>query len=377
MSVPTPSATEERRLNNFDFLRFTLAAVVVYCHSYVIISGGTDNEPLCIASHGQMSWGTLAVDFFFVISGFLITQSWIHSKGIWDYFKKRILRIYPAFIVVMLICLLVVGPQSVADKAGWYHHISKKHVLEHLAILVEVPNPGAFKQLPVPWTIDASVWTIRYEFECYTLVALLGLVGLYKRRLLPLLLFLGIFALQAVLDVRHHLHLSHDALYGWKDVPVIGYVDFLPRFLTFFLSGMVFYLYRDKIPLSPWLALGSAAVVVASTLGPQEMDFTLPFFGSYALMSIAFAPWMRLHNWAKRGDLSYGLYLTAWPIQQLLRLYLGPSLQPLALFAMALPLSCIAAALSWQFVEKPFLKFKSKSPVRLPTPVEVPVAASV
>src|ERR1700709_1194251 len=81
--------------NNIDFIRFFLSVSVLYCHCFVLYYGTEETvEPLWVASGRQMSIGTLAVNFFFVISGFLIIQSWNFSKGFFDYIRKRILRIY-------------------------------------------------------------------------------------------------------------------------------------------------------------------------------------------------------------------------------------------------------------------------------------------
>src|SRR5262249_6573708 len=93
------------RRNNFDAIRFTLALLVIVSHAWVIPFGGAQADPLYQLTRGQMDFGALAVNAFFVISGYLITMSWLNSRGPGHFLRKRALRIYPAFIVASLACV--------------------------------------------------------------------------------------------------------------------------------------------------------------------------------------------------------------------------------------------------------------------------------
>src|SRR2546422_805983 len=100
------------RENNFDFLRFFFALLVIYSHSYALVltrAVSERTEPFRILTRGQAAGGALAVDGFFIISGFLIARSWFSSKGLFDYLKKRVLRIYPGFIVAVALCAFLLG----------------------------------------------------------------------------------------------------------------------------------------------------------------------------------------------------------------------------------------------------------------------------
>ena len=99
--------------NNFDFIRFALAVFVVFTHSYFVYYGPAiffQKEPLWLLTNHQLTFGTLAVNFFFIISGFLVLQSLLRSKNYFSFLKKRVLRIYPAFIVVYFFCAFIVAP---------------------------------------------------------------------------------------------------------------------------------------------------------------------------------------------------------------------------------------------------------------------------
>ena len=107
--------------NNFDFLRFILATTVVFCHSYVIYYGNVDQEPLWVWSENQLSLGTLAINFFFVISGFLVTQSWDRNADYLAFLRKRILRIYPGFIAVCAACAFLFAPLGLGIFRPFYY----------------------------------------------------------------------------------------------------------------------------------------------------------------------------------------------------------------------------------------------------------------
>ena len=98
------------RKNNLDVIRFLAATFVLFSHAYPITTGNNASEPFAIWSKGQMTFGELAVSIFFIISGFLITQSFDRSKDPIYYFKARVLRIFPALIFCVLLSILIVGP---------------------------------------------------------------------------------------------------------------------------------------------------------------------------------------------------------------------------------------------------------------------------
>ena len=106
---PLPAAGDRDHKNNFGFLRLLMALLVIVAHSAELIDGNRSREPLTRV-FGTLSFGELAVDVFFLISGYLITQSFMNSRTLWNYLYKRVLRIYPGFITAFLFCLFIVGP---------------------------------------------------------------------------------------------------------------------------------------------------------------------------------------------------------------------------------------------------------------------------
>lgn len=363
MPQATLSQLCDTRRNNFDFLRFFLASLVIFSHSYLVLTpDGNQIEPLSRATYMKRNYGSLAVVGFFAISGFLITQSWLRTPQMLDYFKKRVLRIYPGWTAALLVCVLVVAPLLRPHHELALHDWGTYGFLSQLLL----HNMGLLKPLPGAGLPDGSTWTVPFEILCYALVAALGAPGLLRRRL-------WVFALAAALLLYVNspaltLNQTFGPVVPGFQIPYFGNLQCLPLFVVCFLSGALFLLFRDRIPHSPWLLAASAALVGLTLfrLPLAGLFFViLPTFGLYLLFYLAFLPLGNLYRWAKHGDLSYGVYLYAYPIQRLLisEQFRRYHLTPLTLFLLAWVLSCGAAVLSWRFVERPFLRRKPRSPL--------------
>lgn len=375
--APTFGHLAEGRNNNFDFLRFILAALVLYSHSFPLVSGPFAPDTVYKITRHQIDGGNLAVNFFFLISGFLVTASWLNSRGPFDYLKRRILRIYPGFLVAAAFAAFVVGPLGAAAASAYFHDLRIVSFVARAIQLRTLQLPTTFADNAYGNTVNGSLWTIRPEFELYLIVAALGLAGAYRRRTVALILAGGTFIVWAV--TTYHVGALHD-----HAVNALGSHIAWTTFFLYFLAGMTFYLYRGRIPHSHLLFAGSIAVIVV-TAATDGLALALPMFGAYAFMYIAFSTKIRLYGFARNRDLSYGVYLYAWPVQQLVVLYLGARLNAYTLFLIALPLTCGMAAISWYAVERPFLRLKRSrratreqpSPagnVQQAGPVGVPVA---
>lgn len=325
-------------------MRLTLAVLVLVDHSFFLAARAPD--PLSRLTHGAIDLGGIAVDGFFVLSGFLIASSWAGSRTAWTYLKKRAARIYPGFAGVWL-AMAIMLPMLIAHRFT-VNPIQLLKVPIHVGLLQQIAYPGTFAHNPYPGEANGSLWTIGYEFRCYLLLPLLGVLGVNRRRWLSLAVLLA--ALIAVPCVPSNL--------AWRTAG-IGKLVCLdagpwPRLLACFAAGTAFYAYRESIPRSEWLAVASLAVLIASARSPVGVKLAVPIAGTYLLFWIAYAP-LGLSGFGRYGDWSYGVYLWAFFIQQILvERFAG--ITPGRLLLLSLPLSLLAGCLSWHLIEKRFLR---------------------
>ena len=310
-------------------------------------------------THGQVTGGGLAVDSFFVMSGFLIAGSAERSAGVWSFLRKRVARIYPAFLVLTAVSLLVFLPLSGGRLAEGNWLGDAGDVGLQTLRLTEFHYAGVFAGNAYPGVINGSVWSIAYEFWCYVGVAGLLMYGWLRRKNLLLGLLGAAWVWSLVSQVRHW------KLGGkWVGV-VLGSPQFWARLLVLYLAGVVFYSLRERIMLKNWLAGVAAAAMLGACFVSWGWTATFPFAGTYLLFWFAFTPGIRLRSFGKFGDFSYGTYLYAFPIEQLLVKAWGGSARPGVLFACATPLALLAAVGSWYGVERRFLGHGRKKEVAM------------
>src|SRR4051812_31976141 len=140
----------DMKSNNFDAMRFSMAMVVIFSHSFTLLSGlDHDDEPLRRLNGGRLSLGELAVNVFFIISGFLITMSWERSRP-FAYLKKRVLRIVPGFWVACLVGIFLVAPFFVSSPRNLFNKNAVIEVLKTLMTLSRYSPNGVFAHNPIP-----------------------------------------------------------------------------------------------------------------------------------------------------------------------------------------------------------------------------------
>jgi peptidoglycan/LPS O-acetylase OafA/YrhL len=341
------SARGAGRTNNFDTLRLIFAVLVIFSHSYPLGRGSNDTEPLSVLTHGEMTFGSLSVWAFFIISGFLITQSWMRSPSPGKFLRRRVGRIYPGFIVAALFGALVIVP--LAADPHTYVPVSLANFLWQTLRLQIFSFSPVFVHNASPNILNGSLWSVAFEFWCYLGVLLLGVTGMLRRRWLVVLIFAAV--------IGWHLYL---AITGW--VPggkILGQIFGFPLFwaivLPFFLAGAIFHLFGGPVLLRRPLFAVAAVLLIASNFIPHAYVVTLPTCGAYLLLGLAYLPLLHPLNLGRFGDFSYGTYLYAFPIEQLIVMHGGGSMTPAKLFFLAAPIALAAGALSWFLVERRFL----------------------
>jgi peptidoglycan/LPS O-acetylase OafA/YrhL len=296
--------TNNKRDNNFGFLRVLFATFVVLSHSSELIDGNGSREILT-QIFGTMRLGEVAVDGFFLISGYLITQSFVQRQSTTSYLIHRVLRIVPGYLVCFWICVLVIAP-FVAENSVLSTQVIKYQFLRSF-LLLPPDVPGVFQGLPYP-SLNGPMWTIAYEFRCYLATAFLGLLGVYKNRFR--LHFLGVVIIFMLLDATgamRDFHPSGSALIGLLESDV--------RFAAVFGVGAVYYLFRDKVRLTKVGAIIAATMLFFLLYSHHLAETSFMILGGYLIFWFAFkVRVLRISRFNNSVDISYGLYLYAWPI---------------------------------------------------------------
>jgi peptidoglycan/LPS O-acetylase OafA/YrhL len=259
-------------------------------------------------------------------------------------------RILPGFFVASVLNV-VIGAWSSANAYEFLSSVDVRATLVRVLSLHQAGLRGAFPDNPSS-LVDLTLWTIKYEFDCYIIVAMLGLLGSLTRTPVVLVFLLSFLALVAqgagYLDMPQW---DHGVIAIFFSNP-----QNWPRLFTYFFAGAAFYLWRHLIPKGPMLFVAALAIVVLG-LRFGAADIVLVTAGAYCIFYVALSTKAVLRIQQRRVDLSYGLYLFGFPIQQLIVMWSGQSIGPLMLFVTAFPVACAAAYLSWRVVESPSLRW--------------------
>ncbi len=335
------------RNNNFNLIRFLAASAVIYGHCFTVIQG--EGHSWIIPMMKTSDFGFVAVNTFFILSGFLITKSWHDNPNLLRFTVARLLRIFPALFVTSVATALVIGSLfstlSPADYFGdirtWDYVLFTGTMIEDRAIL-----PGLFATNLEQAVVNAPLWTLKYELFSYAFIGLLGGLALLANRERALV----------VIGSLGMVYLVIQCLTDWRDHHVV--VDNIMRLWTCFLLGAVFFILRDKIVLSfkAVVLLAMLAIVLHETR-LFELASTLAL--AYGVIWFALVPAGAILNFNRLGDYSYGLYIFAWPIQQVV-VQAIPGLGPHSLFVVVFPMVLVLAVLSWHFLEKPCLALRGR-----------------
>ncbi len=347
--VPTLARFAESRDNNYNLIRLVAAAAVLVGHCYPLTRGDGARDPL--ESAIGLSLGELAVDVFFVISGFLVTRSLEARGNVGRFAMARVLRIYPAAIAAALVCAFGLG--LAFTRLGAWDFLGSSEIYGFVlrnATFLRSPAfelPGVFEGNPYPLAVNGSLWTLPWEIRMY-----LSLAGL---ALAPKLVGLRIGT--AVLWIAAAALAARTActLVG-ADLP--GNVNDGLRFLSIFYLGGLCHVLRERISLrTPIFLLLLACLALAAPFAPTLFRVMYQLALPYLVLFLAYVPAGFIRRYNRLGDYSYGTYIYAFPIQQSVAATLGAP-GPLQMLAVALPLTLLFAVVSWHLVEKPALDWK-------------------
>lgn len=332
------------RENNFDIIRFFAATMVLFAHSYPLSSGVQLEDPLARFSH-FINFGGLGVYIFFMISGFLVTRSYCSRNDIGNFVKARVLRIFPGLIVATVFSAFIIGSfATTLPILDYFKNRDTYGYIFHNVFLYKIRYnlPGVFLNNPYPGAVNGSLWTLPVEFKMYILVATVGLMGIFKSKK-----YFNIFSLVIILAYFMLLSVNINLLDPVNKLMII-----------YFLLGAVVWINREHIPLHPAILI-FICTITAVVFKTAFLNYIFPITLVYTIFFIAYYPSIKIHNFGKYGDFSYGMYIYAFPMQQLVALLIK-DISPMKLFAIAFVLTLGASVLSWKLIEKPAMRYKNK-----------------
>ncbi len=333
------------RDNNYNLLRFLAAAGVIVSHSFPLSYGPGTHEPL--SDTLGFSLGRLCVYIFFVISGFLIAKSFCQRKSMLDYTLARILRIFPALILVVLLSALILGPiMSSLPFSAYFNNISVyTYIIKNISLVsLQFGIDGVFSNNIYPDAINGSLWTLPYEVACYVMIAFLGLVGIFHSRFM----LFGVLLIYGVVWI-YYTNNSYDNAIWYK-------LGIFLELSLYFLAGSICYIYRSKIYLNFWLMIG-LLISSCAFIGTDMFKFMFLPGLTMAIFYIVYIPGGFLRAYNKLGDYSYGLYIIAFPTQQVLA-SLITDISATEMMVSAFFLTLSLSIISWHIIEKPCLRLR-------------------
>ena len=331
--------------NFFTPLRLLFASLVVFGHAFGVALGHSSAEPH-VLYHYTFSY--LAVNLFFIASGFLVTKSMVYRGDTPSFISARALRISPALIVHVLFVMLIIGPLGTNlplleffSDPSWY--------MQPLMVLTffdtDMVMAGMFATSGEPLA-SAPLWTLRFEVLAYIGTLLVFSIGFLRKKWMVLLQF--------ILPAIAWIVGQHFGIF--EKLPAT--IENLARFGIAYGLGATIYAYRDRVSFS-WIAFGAFVIISFLLRETPVIEVAINLLLAWFIFRVAY---LRLpkFNWMQRlPDLSYGIYIYHWCVMQLLFYWL-PHLSWYELFALTFPPTVVLAAMSWYIVEKPALNSKTR-----------------
>ncbi len=289
------------RDNNLSVIRLVAALLVLYSHAFPLTDTG--NDFLWSWTNQQTTLGKFAVFTFSFFSGLFIMKSVEHRGKAKEYFKARCTRVFPPLWIVVLASILILGPVMTTVSIKEYFSDRGTYLYLLNGLLIPVHNlPGVFLNSPYNPTVNGSLWILPVEFFCYVLCYLFYRLGFASDRektlfSIPLVACTAL-VIRLFIPYNYILHSS------------------IPPIMAFYI-GMLFYLFRKEILISKWLFFASLAVLLAGIIF-RVYYITVYISLPYVLMYVCFCTKHQLSKLGSKYEISYGMYLCGFPIQQIL-----------------------------------------------------------
>lgn len=337
----TPVENGGSRVNNFNVIRFVAAIMVIYGHMSAIM-GVT-----VFSLYGQ-AVSTVAVKILMIISGFLITKSYLSDQNYFRFMIKRCFRIFPALIAITVLTVIC---GAFATCLTFKEYVADPYTRMYFRNIILYPIynlPGVFGDFPLNGTVNGSLWTLPVEFAMYLILPLI-ISAFNKLKCLKSGIFFTALITLAVDIIRIVVNPnSRVVFYGtnWADA-----ISIIP----FFFIGCLWSFPEINKYLN--LQLGAFAFFCGTliSLSYAKSELLLALVLPYFVLSFSLSEKPFFGNWFSKCDFSYGMYLYGFPVQQVLYHFISkrfePSLNLMTLVCVIVAFFC--AVLSWYIIEKP------------------------
>lgn len=333
--------------DGFGTVRLVVAVGIIFLHAFPLsgsYQGWRPGEP-------YYHFGTLSVAAFMAMSGYFVMKTWERDPHLGRFWVRRMLRIMPGLLVVLVLAALVLGPllTTLATAEYFAHPLTWSYLIDNALLFPQqYALPGVFTTNPYQSAVNGSLWCLPIEFLGYFMVTVVGLMGVRRRRYLIFLVALPFAVL--LLAVTNQVIELPSTLLMLPTAPLLQY-------LTIYAMGIAAWLYRDRIRLSWWgVALGVVVEVVG--YGTPVDDLTRAVTVPYAIMVIGdrLPGALRLPSWLTVS--SYGVFLYGFPVEQIVVHFGADSAATVML--LAIPISIVLGLLSWHLVEKHGLRLRTR-----------------
>ena len=339
------------RNNNFNVIRLTAAVAVLVGHCFPLATGMEAN--FWIGYHLETSLGSIAVDIFFITSGFLVTGSLLSNKDILRFIIARILRVYPALFAMLLITTILIGSYFTKLLLTDYlaNHDAHWYLLKNASLFTGVvfTLPGVFETNPYKGTVNGSLWTLPYEIWMYSTLTFFWLVLRLSSKLQLRIFKITIVTLAFFSLVTYNSIKPSDT----------NFYTFIKLFSMFF-TGSAYFILQKRIILSQPLFWLTATALVVSMLDKDVFHVIYSLTLAYLLVCAAYMPSGRIRAFNRIGDYSYGVYIYAFPVQQSVAA-IFPGISVGSMFLISILFTLAFAGLSWHLIEKPSLALKIRA----------------
>ena len=338
------------RENGFTALRLFAAVLVLFTHGYVL--GRSSPDPVMVLT-GLLPASTFGVDMFFAISGFLICGSLRRQPDALHYLRNRFLRIFPALLVVCLLSVFVLGPWLTTAEHYWSEPGTFAYLLNATIYGWQPFLPGVFTQNGTA-VVNGSLWTLPMETTCYLLLLLIGWCGALNWR------GMSVIVLAAYLLNLFTVFPRGVTLFQYSGALELYYLN---RFVILFAGGSLIQLIGRPWAVSAPVTLVAGLLVLAALLLGQHdwRYFPAIYLLAWPWFVISLAYRLKGLSGLDRFDISYGIYLYSFPMQQAIIQWMHGGAEPMVVNLMALAATVVLAGASWFLIERPALSLKGRA----------------